>query len=338
MAIRINPARLPLWRDSKTLQLGLGREAVTINDVRAEEERLIHLLFRGIPEKSLGTLSETVGVDGARTAELMARLRPALLEDFGVPSAPSLSDDFVQQAFAEIIRSSFEHNLDGQSVVAKRSALGVTLVKLDRVTLMVALGFAATGIGRLTCLDESPVAIGDTGALGFDRSMLGMPKNQALAALISRSSQPASVHLSLSPQQDDVLVVSANHPLSRADLDDLDSKRAPRARLAIELGVEISRVSPVMIPATTPCLDCRNLSFANADLAWASLASQLRTRKERLDDSQTALLCAGLSLEKALRFLDGLSPVPFESNSIDHRSGMIFSETWDWHSDCGCKT
>ena len=74
MALRINPARLPLWRDSNTLQLGMGREAITITNVRADEERLINLLFRGIPEKSLDTLSKTVGIDSPRAEQLMSRL------------------------------------------------------------------------------------------------------------------------------------------------------------------------------------------------------------------------------------------------------------------------
>ncbi len=337
MALRINPARLPLWRDSNTLQLGMGREAITITNVRADEERLINLLFRGIPEKSLDTLSKTVGIDSPRAEQLMSRLRPALLERVELQTGPALTDEFVQQAFAEIIRASFEHNRDGQTVVAKRSIRGVTLANLDRVTLALALGLAASGIGNLTCLDSTPVSIADTGSLGFDRSFLGIPKSQALAALIGRTVQPAQVTFSRTRNSDDLLIASAHHPLSQADLLDLFHDQTTRVSLVIELGIETSRVSPVLVPAISPCLDCRNIKFADKDSNWAGLASQLRSRKERLDDSQTALLCAGLALEKALRFLDGLAPNAFESNLLDHRSGMIFNESWGWHPDCGCK-
>ncbi len=344
MALRINPARLPVWRDPHTLQLGMGREAVTVSNIQAEEERLINLLFRGVANEALGTIERSVGIEHDRATALLARLRPALLDTPLSEKRESLSDEFVQQAFAEIIRASFEHNLDGQQVIAQRRTHSVCIGVLDKVTLTLGLGMVAAGVGRVSCLDDSPVMLSDTGPLGFEPSFVGQPKSAALQALLAMRADrrwgetSARSEKTIRPK---ILMVSANHPLSAADLRDL---RAPHqtlagdvAVLAIELGIETSRVSPILRPPMTPCLDCRNLSMIDKDAHWASLASQLRNRRERLDDAQSALVCAGLALEKCLRFIDSPQRSAFDAQIVDHRSGMVFNESWSYRPECGCR-
>lgn len=344
MALRINPARLPVWRDPHTLQLGMGREAVTVTDIRAEEERLINLLFRGVANESLGIMERSIGIEHDRATALLTRLRPALLDSSPDENRASLSEEFVQQAFAEIIRASFEHNMDGQQVLARRRTHSVCIGVLDRVTLALALGLVAAGVGRVLCLDDSPVMFSDTGPLGFETSFVGQPKSAALQSLLTKRAGDtwgeASVG-ALSTARPTILIVAANHPLSESDLKDLRSSHQSLARdiavLTIELGVENSRVSPILRPPATPCLDCRNLSMIDKDAQWASLASQLRSRRERLDDAQSALLCAGLALEKCLRFIDSPQHSAFDAQVVDHRSGMIFNESWSYRTDCGCR-
>ena len=339
MALRINPARLPVWRDPQTLQLGMGRDAVTVTNVHAEEERLIQLLFRGVADESLGAIERSVGIQHDRATALLARLQPALLKNSANGKHAALSEDFVQQAFAEIIRASFEHNVDGRQILARRSTHTVCLGVIDRVTLALALGLIAAGVGRISCLDESPVTISDTGPLGFETRFIGQPKSTALQTVLADRSSHARF-VADNASRPTILVASANHPLAQQDFNDLKEPHRVRAEmvasLAIELGIETSRVSPIMLPPNTPCLDCRNLATIEQDAEWASLASQLRNRRERLDDSQSSLLCAGLALEKCLRFIDSPQLSAFDAHTIDHRSGMIFKESWSFQSSCGC--
>ncbi len=345
MVIKINPARLALWRDSHTLQLGLGREAVTLENIGETQERLINLLYRGIATDSLATVVSTIGMPEQETEKLMRQLRPALLDDYEADKADdpnSLHEEFVRQAFAEIIRASFENNIDGRSALAARSSLQVELLQLNKTSLMLALGLASAGIGSIRCDDDAPIEISDTGLLGFDRSQIGKPKNAVLAELLGRSKGPCRLSSRASPASKRrglaLKVIAASHPLSMADFQGFGDypAEASGAVLAIELGIEQSRVSPVIRVGATACLDCRNLAEANRDDAWAALASQLRFRKERLDDSQTSLLCAGFALEKSIRYLDSLQPSAFEAHEIDHRTGLVQLQNWPKHPACGC--
>lgn len=338
MVIKINPAKLALWRDARSLQIGNGREAVHLDHVEESEERLIRLLYRGIANDALDGITETLGVRQEQTQLLLKRLRPALLDACDHQTTASLSDEFVRRAFAEIIRASFDHNVDGTAVLQKRQDLWVHIEHIDRVALALALGLITAGIGRVTSEDESPVEQADIGALGFSNTALGMPKNQALAELISRfsatsgkSTQTGRTRLA----EPNLRVHSASHPLTEYDLDRKTGGRLPT--LVIELGVETSRVSPVLLHGETPCLDCRNASSQKADAGWASISSQLRSRKERLDDAQSALLCSGFALEAIVRALDARHPVTFEGKAIDHRTGLIELETWGFDRDCDCR-
>ncbi len=345
MVIKINPARLALWRDTKTLQLGLGREAVTIKNVGDAEERLINLLFRGIATDALPNLGSSLGMGNQAASDLVQRLRPALLDETPVSKTEhpdSLHEEFVRQAFAEIIRASFETNIDGRKILASRATHSVCILRLNKTSLILSLALAAAGIGNIVCDDDSPIEVADTGTIGFDRSQIGKPKRLALAELLNQSSTPCrligAADAERSATATALNIMVASHPLSMGDFElsaQRSTSRSP-GLLAIELGVEVSRVSPVIVAGTTACLDCRNLAEANRDEAWAALASQLRFRKERLDDAQTSLLCAGFALEKAIRYLDALQPATFESTTVDHRTGLVQLQTWQRQPECGC--
>jgi len=345
MVIKINPARLALWRDTQTLQLGLGREAVTIENVGDAEERLINLLFRGIATESLPDVGSSLGLQAEDSESLMRRLRPALLDEAREPKGErvdSLQEEFVRQAFAEIIRASFETNLEGRDVLASRANHAVSIMQLNKTSLLLALALAAAGIGGIICNDDSPIELADTGHLGFDRSQIGKPKNLVLSEMFNKSKAPCQLigrgEASRLAKACGLKVVVAHHPLAMADFAEFKTSGQPKgsALLAIELGVEVSRVSPVIVAGITACLDCRNLTETDRDDSWAALASQLRFRKERLDDAQTSLLCAGFALEKSLRYLDAHQPTSFEATNVDHRTGLVQLQTWQKHPGCGC--
>jgi len=344
MVIKINPARLALWRDAHTLQLGLGREAITLKNLGESQERFINLLYRGIATDSLQTVVSSIGLHATETDHLMRQLRPALLDDgaeLKTADSNSLHEEFVRQAFAEIIRASFENNVDGRAILQARVGKEVNLSKLNKTALILALALASAGIGSIFCDDDSAIQLEDTGLLGFDRGKIGKPKNEVLAELVNQSQAPCTLRTKSSStgrSASQLNVIVASHPLSMADFQryEVAAAKVPPAFLAIELGIEQSRVSPVIRKGQTPCLDCRNLDESNRDGSWAALASQLRFRKERLDDSQTSLLCAGFALEKCLRFLDARQPPDFEAHTIDHRTGLVQLQTWQKQAACGC--
>ena len=74
-----------------------------------------------------------------------------------------------------------------------------------------------------------------------------------------------------------------------------------------------------------------------ADDGWAAMMTGLKFRSERLDDSQTALLCAGLALERTLSWIDSGAIGDNEATIIDHRTGRVSHEVWQIDPDCQCQ-
>jgi hypothetical protein len=87
----------------------------------------------------------------------------------------------------------------------------------------------------------------------------------------------------------------------------------------------------------TSCLDCRITKELEADEGWAAMMTQLKFRTERLDDSQTALLCAGLALERTLSWVDSGAIGDNQATIIDHRTGRLRHEVWQIDPACKCQ-
>lgn len=73
--LSLDPARLPLWRDSATIQLGLDG-AVRIREPAPWQERLLVRLADGVDEHD--DLAGAVGVDEVRLRTFLAHIAPAL--------------------------------------------------------------------------------------------------------------------------------------------------------------------------------------------------------------------------------------------------------------------
>jgi hypothetical protein len=337
MVIRINPARLPVWRSPNTLQLGLGREALVLSGVRVEHEKLINLLYRGVADASLQTISRTVGSSDEDTGELLRRLAPALLRESeaAAEKTPALSEAFVAQAFAEIIRASFNTGVDGLSVLRTRAARVVALGSADKASLVLALGLASAGVGAIFCADDSPVMIEDIGPLGYEQRELGSPRRDALARRLEAGSHPCRLANANAPTKSlSASVFVAHHLSSPTNYSEI--LRGGTAHLSIEFGAEETRVSPLIRPGITPCLLCRQTEELKLDPDWAAVATQLQFRHERLDDTQSTLLAAGIALETLLSFLDDPRRISFEGKRIDHRTGLIAPLAWPKDQTCAC--
>jgi len=89
-------------------------------------------------------------------------------------------------------------------------------------------------------------------------------------------------------------------------------------------------------PGLTACLVCRHSEELRLDPDWAAVATQLQFRHERLDDTQSTLLAAGIALESLLGYLDDPRRINFEGRVIDHRTGLIGPLTWPKDPACEC--
>jgi hypothetical protein len=319
------------------LQLGLGNTSIRLDNLTNPQEQLLQLLYRGVADASIDDVARDVGASKSETAALVARVAPALIqvEENTLKRTPEqrAPDPFIAQAFAEIIRASFSTDRDGALVLANRASKRVFINELNRVGLLLLQALATAGIGEICTEDRTLVTSSDVGALGYSQVDIGRTRVEAAAALLARSQQPAKLSLA---RTSDFVVMIANHLVSSEATPAVGQKQIPR--LMVELSFDQSRISPVLIAGVTSCLDCRNTSELEADEGWAAMMTQLKFRTERLDDSQTALLCAGLALERTLSWVDSGAIGDNQSTVIDHRTGRLKHEVWQIDPECHCQS
>lgn len=337
MVIKINPARVPVWRSPTSLQLGLGNTSIRLDNLTNPQEQLLQLLYRGVADAAIDDVARDVGASKSETAALVARVAPALIQveetNLKRTHEQRSPDPFIAQAFAEIIRASFSTDRDGALVLANRASKRVFINELNRVGLLLLQALATAGIGEICTEDRSLVTTSDVGALGYSQADIGRTRVEAAAALLARSQQPAKLSLA---RTSDFVVMIANHLVSSEATPAVGQKQIPR--LMVELSFDQSRISPVLIAGVTSCLDCRITSELEADEGWAAMMTQLKFRTERLDDSQTALLCAGLALERTLSWVDSGAIGDNQSTVIDHRTGRLRHEVWQIDPECHCQS
>jgi hypothetical protein len=315
----------------------LGNTSIRLDNLTNPQEQLLQLLYRGVADAAIDDVARDVGASKSETAALVARVAPALIQveetNLKRTHEQRSPDPFIAQAFAEIIRASFSTDRDGALVLANRASKRVFINELNRVGLLLLQALATAGIGEICTEDRSLVTTSDVGALGYSQADIGRTRVEAAAALLARSQQPAKLSLA---RTSDFVVMIANHLVSSEATPAVGQKQIPR--LMVELSFDQSRISPVLIAGVTSCLDCRITSELEADEGWAAMMTQLKFRTERLDDSQTALLCAGLSLERTLSWVDSGAIGDNQSTVIDHRTGRLRHEVWQIDPECHCQS
>jgi hypothetical protein len=315
----------------------LGNTSIRLDNLTNPQEQLLQLLYRGVADAAIDDVARDVGASKSETAALVARVAPALIQveetNHKRTHEQRSPDPFIAQAFAEIIRASFSTDRDGALVLANRASKRVFINELNRVGLLLLQALATAGIGEICTEDRTLVTTSDVGALGYSQADIGRTRVEAAAALLARSQQPAKLSLA---RTSDFVVMIANHLVSSEATPAVGQKQIPR--LMVELSFDQSRISPVLIAGVTSCLDCRITSELDADEGWAAMMTQLKFRTERLDDSQTALLCAGLALERTLSWVDSGAIGDNQSTVIDHRTGRLTHEVWQIDPECHCQS
>jgi hypothetical protein len=79
MILRIDPSRSLVWRTPTTLQFGLGRSAVVLENVTELDERLVSALLVGTTQQALAVVSTASGGTPDDALAITRRLAPAFL-------------------------------------------------------------------------------------------------------------------------------------------------------------------------------------------------------------------------------------------------------------------
>lgn len=81
MVLRLDP-RLPLvWRTPSSLQLGVSRAVVVIDEVTVGIERMLAALTGGVPHTGLAMIGRSAGLSNSEVDDFLRRIGPALLRE-----------------------------------------------------------------------------------------------------------------------------------------------------------------------------------------------------------------------------------------------------------------
>lgn len=341
MVYRINPSHQALWRDPHTLQIGLGSNKVLLRKLSAAQERLIAALYQGIADQQLGLVSRQLGITENDSKQLITEVEDLLLRE-SAASKTQLSSDFIASAYAEIIRNSLVHSVDGEAVLLERQHRRVLVEDLSRTGLSLSLGLAASAVGLLFTADQQIVAATDLGPTAFAAQLEGRSRQLALQAILDASPNNCRVENLTSDKQLaklDFAILIANQVLPTKRYAALMKHSVPH--VAITFDAQGAWVSPTIVPGKTSCLKCLDLTKTASDEKWPAIASQLATSTKRFDDTSSQLFAAGLALQKTLTQLDRVGGFELTHEEItgyrlNSDTGEVLEFKWQAIETCDC--
>ncbi|MDQ4038653.1 MAG: thiamine biosynthesis protein ThiF [Actinomycetota bacterium] len=349
MAARSRPTLKPwlrtLWRDPETLQIGVdptvgvlvtGLNAVTatwltgLNGSRSEAQVLADAAAIGL---DLGTAGRILS--GLRRAGVLlpAAIGPGNLADCG-PLLPELIDLTAGRRSAG----------PGGPALADRSRRHVVIDGANRIGVPLGALLSASGIGRLSFVDNETVRRCDVAVGGLRLEDEGEPRILAAQQAIRRSSTtaqaPEALGRSASAHADLIVLCrpwTAHDPLQTAELPD----RSAHLAVAVREGTVV--IGPLVLPGRTSCLHCAELHRTDRDPRWPAIAAQLVAGPNRAMHEPTsvlATLAAALAAGQVLEHLDGTrAPQVIEATlELCPPDWELHRRSWPPHADCGCRS
>lgn len=330
-----------LWRDTDTVQLGLDPDrAVVLGGVDPRGLRLLALLdgTRDLP--GLVADAEAEGIDGRQVTAALGMLTAAgVLDDAAVPGPPLPGPERDRLA-PELAALSLRRPAPGSAPLdlARRRHARVRVHGAGRVGAALTAVLAASGVGHLEVVDDGQTRLSDTGPAGLGPKDTGRRRDDAAVGLVRRTAPSADVRAGAgsSPVTLAVLVGSRAH--------DRDARASLAGSATPHLVATVQEVrglvGPLVVPGSTPCLDCLDLHRRDRDPGWPLLAAQQASPGPvgtPACDAALALAVAACAALQALAHLDGQSCAAaagtLELTPPDHRWRR---RSWTLHPACGC--
>lgn len=264
----------PLWRDERTVQLGVDPDrALVLTDLEPATARLLHELDRDRrPPGRQGTHPVA-----SLLLDLLARA--GCLDAAPDGLAPRLRAD---RALLGLVHPDAGH---ADRVLAGRAATRVQIVGGGRIGASLAHLLASSGVGRVTVVDPEPVGSDDACPGGLSESDVGLRRGAAATALAVRAMPPT---LDAGPPDIAVLCPDGAAPPPG------DTWRPLWAAGAALLCASVRETTAVVGPFTRPggvgCPGCVSLHRADRDPAWPVIERQLADPERRPAGTASAVL------------------------------------------------
>ncbi|HTU73487.1 MAG TPA: ThiF family adenylyltransferase [Trebonia sp.] len=295
----------PLWRDTKTVQIGIDpRRAVALTGL-GKAAVMLTLLDGSRDTGELVRTASDLGVPPDTVSHVLRLLASAgVLDDFPAQLHKSLPDQLRSRLAPELACASLAAgDADGgAAAIERRRAAFVRVYGAGRLGASVATILAASGVGRVSCRDAAPAGPADLAPAGLGTGDIGTPRAEGAVRAIQRVAPEAQV------AEDPRLVPDLAVLTMTIGPDELASLMRDRVpHLAVRAQEAIGVVGPLVYPGRSACLRCVNLSKAATDPAWPKILAQA-TLAPGLPvpacDTVLAAATAALAAGQALALLD----------------------------------
>lgn len=334
----LSPALRRLWRDGETLQLGRPPARAAVLAGLDPGARAVLTLLDGTRDADgVVAAAQAAGCPAARTRALLDLLTGAGLvhdADADADVLLRLAPEQRERLSSDVASLALVRGDGGLPAVRRRTSAQVTVLGGGRVGAALAALLAAAGVGAVDVRDDGATRPQDVGVGGLRPTDVGRSRGEAARELLARRSPEVDARAQGSPD----LVVLA--PTGREPLEALLPFLAGGApHLVAEVRDGAGVVGPLVLPGSTACLRCLDLTRADLDPDWPALAAQL-TMPQRVSPPCDGPLAAAVAAHAALQvlaLLDGHVPASaggtLELALPDWRWRR---RSWSAHPACGC--
>jgi bacteriocin biosynthesis cyclodehydratase domain-containing protein len=333
----LTPAVQRLWRDAETLQLGRApSRAVVLAGVDETTRTVLAMLDGSRDRAGLLRAAAEAGCPPHRTARVIGLLADAGLVDdaaadrSAVFALPRTHRDRIAPDVASL---RLVHGADTGQVLRRRRSARIVVEGAGRVGAPVAALLAAAGVGAVQVVDEGLTRPDDCGVGGLAVAAVGRPRQEAARELVAATA-PAAAAEPTRVVLPDLVVLT---PVAGAA-----TPEPPRLlpHLLAEVRGEVGVVGPLVVPGTSACLRCLDLTRTDRDPGWPALAVQLATasRNQAPCDGVLAAAVAAQTALQALAFLDGdgLPSAAGGTLELALPDWRWRRRSWQLHPDCDC--
>ncbi|MBT2386613.1 ThiF family adenylyltransferase [Streptomyces sp. ISL-11] len=321
----LKPALRRGWRDRDTVQFGVTpAHAVVVGPVDTATSSFLGLLdgTRGMP--LLRREARAVGLPEGRVDALVERLTGAgLLDDprAGGERAAAVRERgaVVERLRPDLASLSVLHPGQGAAMglMGARQSMRVQVRGAGRVGSAIAALLSASGVGRVDVMDGGCVEPWDVGPAGVGAERVGERRDAAARRVVREAApgprprtrgggeeEPPLALVVFAPR--DGLAAYAPDP---GAAEELISSGIPHMYAGVLEATGL--VGPLVLPGGSACAGCVELGRAQRDTAWPRMLAQWRSGRGSgvpSCDMALATVVAGLTVARALAFLDGGSP------------------------------
>jgi hypothetical protein len=328
---------LPVWRDRDTLQIGVDpRRAVALAQI-GPAAAVISLLDGSRDRSAVIATAREYGVPTEAAERVLKLLAQAgVLDDYPAALHRSLPAALRAQLAPELAAASlaYRDGDGGARTLARRRDAFVRVHGAGRIGTGLATLLAASGVGRVVCVDPAPTSYEDLCPGGLVRADVGSPRAEAAARAVRRIAPETRIaDPGLVP---DLAVLTGGFspelPLALV--------RDGIRHLAIRAAEAIGIAGPLVVPGRSACLHCVELRKAEADGAWPKILAQSMCAEPGTVacDVTLATMTAALGAAQALSMIDGaVAPAVIDGTLEVMLPGWQWRRrTWQPHPACAC--